>query len=164
MIACQPRAAPPGPQGRPGEALERQAACASAAAGRWEISATARTPSLVVGLLSLAKARCAKAAQAEVDVQRYKGLGEMNPDQLWESTMDPERRRLYQVRLEDEFRADEIFTILMSTGRRVPPRVHRAPRPGSDEPRRLRTPLRVGSEPQPGATRLFLQGIVGGRR
>jgi DNA gyrase subunit B len=40
----------------------------------------------------------------------------MNPDQLWESTMDPERRSLYQVALDDELRADEIFTILMSTG------------------------------------------------
>ena len=39
----------------------------------------------------------------------------MNPGQLWESTMDPARRRLYRVHLEDEFLADEIFTILMST-------------------------------------------------
>ena len=54
--------------------------------------------------------------RGSVNVQRYKGLGEMDAAQLWESTMDPERRRLYQVRLEDEFRADEIFTILMSTG------------------------------------------------
>ena len=75
----------------------------------WEIASLEELVQLVL-----------QEGQKGLTVQRFKGLGEMNPEQLWETTMDPETRTLLQVNIEDAVAADEIFTILM--GDKVEPR------------------------------------------
>ena len=78
-----------------------------------------KTDALVYSLAELLKA-VKEAATAGATIQRYKGLGEMNPEQLWETTMDPSKRKLIQVKINDATDTEQAFTMLM--GDRVEPR------------------------------------------
>ena len=73
-----------------------------------------------LGTLSEVTEHILNRGKKGMSIQRYKGLGEMNPEQLWETTMDPEKRILKQVMVEDAVESDEIFTVLM--GDQVEPR------------------------------------------
>ncbi|MCL2626704.1 MAG: DNA topoisomerase (ATP-hydrolyzing) subunit B [Cystobacterineae bacterium] len=83
---------------------------------RFKMGETEKTANNVQALLK----QVLDEAQKGLSIQRYKGLGEMNPEQLWETTMDPQKRRLLQVRVEDAVASDETFSLLM--GEAVEPR------------------------------------------
>jgi DNA gyrase subunit B len=90
------------------------------AAGEAPFIVAAGDKSSHTATLSSAVTELLAQARKGLDVQRYKGLGEMNPEQLWATTMNPETRTLLQVRIEDAYEADEIFSTLM--GDEVEPR------------------------------------------
>ncbi len=93
---------------------------ASRAAGEAPFTVVSGDRTSSATTLTAAVAELLARARKGLDIQRYKGLGEMNPEQLWETTMNPATRTLLQVRVEDAYEADEVFSTLM--GDEVEPR------------------------------------------
>jgi len=91
----------------------------SLGAGPYQISSVGKSEIQVSQVEEVAE-RVLELAKSGATIQRYKGLGEMNPEQLWETTMDPERRTLLKVSVDDAVEADGIFSVLM--GDQVEPR------------------------------------------
>jgi DNA gyrase subunit B len=90
----------------------------------------------ITGPVSLVEA-VMELGRRGIDVQRYKGLGEMNPEQLWETTLDPEIRSLLQVKISHADSAEETFSTLMGDLVEPPPRLHPSQRPQRRQPRRV---------------------------
>jgi DNA gyrase subunit B len=95
--------------------LEASDCYGEAGVPRFRISVDGEQAGTSEGLLEMVE-QLSRLGEKGVDIQRYKGLGEMNADQLWESTMDPETRSLHPVVLEDEVEADHLFSVLMGPG------------------------------------------------
>jgi DNA gyrase subunit B len=95
--------------------LEASDCYGEAGVPRFRISVDGEEAGTSEGLLEMVE-QLSRLGEKGVDIQRYKGLGEMNADQLWESTMDPETRSLHPVVLEDEVEADHLFSVLMGPG------------------------------------------------
>jgi DNA gyrase/topoisomerase IV subunit B len=100
----------------------------------WSSRATSPTsaPSFALGTTVIEE-----LGRKGLQIQRYKGLGEMNAEQLWETTMDPDKRNLLKVKVEEMETADGIFTKLMGGPGRTAPRVHRRERAQRPQSRHL---------------------------
>ena len=115
---------------------------------------------LIHGPTELLKAILDEGAKGQ-QMQRYKGLGEMNPDQLWETTLDPDARTLLQVKINDLAEADDIFTKLMGRRGRTPPGVHPGQRAERREPRFLSPRVLCGAGLVPPPPAIAARGATG---